>query len=255
MTEPFPCVDPDHFLVNDDGSITPQPWMQWRSVGSVEAPSKSGSYGVTISSGGLGGDGIFSVISNLFGGLFDFLPTIFGGRSPFAIPLAVAQTTSAGGNKNDLLHALQLGWTNNTPVAQWVYGTITRGGARVTLQARSRGGLVVMSGYNLALGDPGKLAPASMFGVGADLARSGTLAIGTSFCVAEQRMNSVTIPLAPERAGWQRVEPGQTITARVELRFVSEFWENTSIDGGDSGSESSYETGATRLDLFAVPVI
>ncbi|QHB37342.1 hypothetical protein I5G58_gp040 [Mycobacterium phage BirdsNest] len=162
---------------------------------------------------------------------------------------------TGGANKNDLLHALQLGWLNDTPVPQWVYGKITRGGARVSLTARSRGYLQLASGYKLAAGDPGALVVCDRFGVGADLARSGTLGTGTTFAVIEERQPSKTINLAPERTGWQRVNPGQSITARAELRFISEFWENATIDGGDSGADSSIETGGTRLDLFAVPVI
>lgn len=162
---------------------------------------------------------------------------------------------TGGSNKNDLLHDLQVDWVNNTPIDQWVYGLVTRGGARVSLQARSRGYLQVESGYKQAVADAGALVVCSRFGVGADMGRGGTLAIGTTFGVIEERMNSVTFPLAPERAGWHRLPPGASYTGRAVVRFISEFWENTTIDGGASGSESSYESGATRLDLFAVPVI
>lgn len=252
MTNPTPCVDPNHFEITDDGAIRPQPWMQWRQVATASVPSKSGSYGVTLQSGG-GGVPVFGTLGSLFGSLFSFIPNIFGSSSILG---GLVNTASAGGNKNELLHSITAQYVNDTPVAQDVYGLITRGGCRVSLQARSRGGLTLTSGYKVGVpGDPGALVPASMFGVGADLGRGGTLAIGTQFCVAEERMNSVTIPLAPERTGWARLNPGQSITARAELRFVSEFWENTTIDGGDAGSESSYETGDTRLDLYAVPVL
>lgn len=246
------CYDTDHFEVTASGAIRPQPWMQWRHVAGVEVPTKRGSYGVTLTGGGLGGVDIFGTLGSLFGSMFTFLPGIFGAASILA---AADPTGSAQGNKNDLLHALQTSWTNDTPIDQWVYGKITRGGARVTLQARSRGGLQLASGYKVAVGDPGPLVTCSMFGCGADMARSGTLALGTTFGMIEERMNSVTIPLATERAGWTRLTPGQTLTARAELRFISEYWESSTIDGGTSGSESSYETGGTRLDLFAVPVI
>ena len=245
------CVDDLH-LEEIDGVIRPQPWMQWRHVGGVEAPSKSGTYGVTLTSGGLGTVDVFGTLGSLFGSLFSSIPLLFGKSSPLS---GLLESASAGGNKNDLLHKLQLSWTNGSPVPQYAYGMITRGGARVSLQPRSRGGLVLRSGFKKAAGDPGTLTDSSMFGVGADLGRGGTLSLGTTYGVAEQRMNSCTIPLAPERTGWLRLEPGETITAALELRFISEFWENTIIDGGDTGSESSYTTGATRLDLFAVPVI
>lgn len=160
-----------------------------------------------------------------------------------------------GINKNELIHYLTTTYTNTTPIDQWVYGLITRGGCRVTLQARSRGYLQVKSGYAQDEVDPGPLEVASRVGVGADIGRGGVLAIGTSFCIAEERMNSVTFPLAPERAGWHRLPPGQTFIARAEVRFVTEQYEVTSIDGGTNGAESSWESGGTRLDLFAVPVI
>lgn len=201
------CVDEGHFSTLD-GVVSPQPWMQWRPVGSVAAASKTATYGVT-----------------------------------------------GGGNKNTLIHSLQRSWTNQSPIDQWVYGLISRGGCRVTLQARSRGWLSVLSGFQQHPSDAGVLVEASRMGIGADIGRSGVLGLGTSFCVAEQRQNSVTIPLAPERVGWWRLPAGASLTAKVEVRFVTEFWENTIIDGGNSGAESGYESGDTRLDLFAVPVI
>ena len=202
-------VNPDHFEVRPDGSLTPQPWMQWRNVRGIEAPSKSASYGVTG-----------SVM-----------------------------------NKFDLIHSLRLSWTNNTPIPQWVYGLITRGGCRVTLQARTRAYLQVRSGYRIDPIDAGELTVCSRMGVGSDIGRGGVLGVGTGFCVAEQRMNSVTFPLAPERAGWERLDPGDTFTAKVEVHFASQQWEVTMIDGGTSGTESSFDSGGTRLDLFAVPVL
>lgn len=250
------CAEPAHFC-SVDGVLTPQPWMQWRQVGGVSAPSKTGDYGVTLSSG-LGGGSlgggvdVFGTLGALFGGLFSFIPGIFGQTSVLA---QLPPEHSADGNKNELIHSLQTSFTNESPVDQWVYGLITRGGCRVSLQARSRGGLTLLSGYAEDESDPGPLTVASVVGVGADMGRAGTLALGGSFGVIEERMNSVTIPLAPERTGWYRLRPGATLTAKVELRFMSEFWENTSIDGGTSGAESSYETGDTRLDLFAVPVL
>ncbi|AHJ88532.1 hypothetical protein Jolie1_032 [Mycobacterium phage Julie1] len=400
MTAPLQApIDENHFQVID-GVVTPQPWMQWRNVGGIKAPSRSAQYGVTLTSGASGA-GVFGTLGTLFGSLFSSLATVFGASSILA---GLAPSVSAAGNKNQLIHKLQRSWTNNSPVDQWVYGMITRGGCRVSLQARSRGGLVVRSGQAMqavilnddfgdpsqwplttgasisTFGDDGKtlllaggnaisftrqgifpvtpgetvvlsararrdnayngndvtattgylvvrnqantsspfggdstlkfplaalpangtwytltktfvvpagvtglrvavggnhtagalrlddvkitrgtlepvLVDASMFGIGGDIGRGGTLAIGTEFGVMEQRMNSVTFPLAPERVGWTLVPPGGTFVGAVELRFISEFWENTSIDGGDSGTESSFDSGETRLDLFAVPVL
>ena len=49
--------------------------------------------------------------------------------------------------------------------------------------------------------------------------------------------------------------PGVTIHAAFQLFFLSEFWENTSITGGDASTGSSYVTGDSRIDLFAIPVL
>lgn len=247
------CWHPDHFSVRD-GALVPRPWMQWRQVASVAAATTSGSYATTMTSGGLNTD-IVGTLESLFGSLLGTLLTVFGPIGTlFAQLFPQATTIGTGGNKNDLLHDIQIGYTNDTPIDQMIYGKITQGGQRVTLQARSRGGLYLASGY--AEGDDaGPLMESSMVGCGADIGRGGTLALGTTFCVMEQRFNAGTIPLAPERAGWYRLAPGATFTARAQLRFISEFWENTTIDGGDAGTESSYETGGLRLDLYAIPAL
>lgn len=161
---------------------------------------------------------------------------------------------AGGGNKNDLLQAIQQSWTNDSPVDQWCYGVVSRGGCIVTLQARSRGGLVVLSACDKG-DDPGELTDASVVGVGADTGRGGMLSVGASYCIAEVRQNSVSFPVAPEKTGWWRLAPGEKLTAAVQVWFTSEFWENGTIDGGSGSSESSYVTGETRLDLFAVPII
>lgn len=200
-------VDPEHFTVDIDGAITPQPWMAYRHVASATAVSRGGSYNVT---GGLG--------------------------------------------KNDLLHSLQQDWANDTPVDQYCYALVTRGGARVTLQARSRGYLQLSTGAVKAAIPP-TLTVTERLGCGADRGRAGVLAIGTSFTIMEVRAPTHTIPVAPEFVGWARLTPGEVFTAGAELRFVTEFWETSTVDGGDSECETSYVTGDTRLDLFALPVI
>ncbi|MCB1718828.1 MAG: hypothetical protein KDK05_27150 [Candidatus Competibacteraceae bacterium] len=198
-----------------DGVIVPQPWMQWRRVATVVAESKAGTYGVT---------------SNI-------LESIFG-----------------GGDKDELLHAIGTEWTNDTPLPHYVYGMVTRGGATVTLQARSRAYFEMVHGWRIGLNDL-EYASVSKVGTGADLGRSGMLAVGTGFAISEHRQNSVTMQLRPDIAGWQNVDPGETFWAGVQLFFRSEFWENGTIDGGDSASESGYVSGDTRLDLFAVPIL
>lgn len=162
---------------------------------------------------------------------------------------------TGGGNKNDPVHTIDAKWTNNTPVTQWVYGMVTRGGALVALQARSRGFLVQTHGVDVGTSVPSSydMIEASRFGIGGDYGVAGILGIGTGFAVSEIRQHSQTIPFMPHQVGWWSVDPGETFYARVELRFATLFWENTSIDGNDTGSESRFISGETRLDLFATP--
>ncbi len=391
------CVDTDHFQ-EIDGVIAPQPWMQWRNVGTIEAPTRTAALGATITDDAAGA-GIFGTLGDVFGGLFNSLTTLFGAGSALE---GLGIGASAAGNKNVLIHSLQRSWQNNTPIPQWCYGMVTRGGCRVTLQARSRGGLVVRTGSGTAwvsvtdfaagkaghwplgprvalaevadiwtmrlagggtllttatplvavkpgdvvtatfrarrdaaydgsaagsafqvldqagaslvgaplgtealpaanvwypqtltytvpktgtpptavqfrvatnatagylyVGDTNlkitrggateiPLTDASMFGVGGDIGRGGVIAQGTDFCNMSQQMPSATFPLQPELTGWTLLAPGEVFTARAEVRFISEFWETSQIDGGNAGLDSSFESGATRLDLFAVPYI
>lgn len=200
------CFETDHFYLDEAGRLVPQPWMQYRHVGSVSAPSRSASY-----------------------------------------------KASGGGNKNELLHNLSLNWLNDSPIPQHCFGTISRGGIQVSLQARSRGYVSTFSG--MAIDATPALTESSRTGVGADIGRAGTLSIGTGFCTAEVREQSSTIPLVPEYTGWPTLTPGQTLHAIVQVRFISEAWEQSAINGGDTGTESYYISGDTRLDLFAVPVL
>jgi hypothetical protein len=40
----YPCVDPDHFVVDGDGALSPQPYAQWRHVATNSAGSVQKSY-------------------------------------------------------------------------------------------------------------------------------------------------------------------------------------------------------------------
>ncbi|MCV6982083.1 hypothetical protein H7I53_17860 [Mycolicibacterium pulveris] len=166
--------------------------------------------------------------------------------------------TSFWGGKNEPVHTLNVQWTNDSPVGQWVYGMVTRSGAQVTLQARSRAYLAMSQG--VAVGDAESPPPIDMevvsrFGNGWDIGKGGILALGTSFGVHSISQNSCTAPLMPRDPGWWYVAPGETFFARVEVRFISEFWENTLIDGGGSGAESGFVSGETALDLFGIPAM
>jgi len=163
---------------------------------------------------------------------------------------------SDGTNKNDLVQTLQVEWTNTSPVAQSVYGLLTKSGSRVTLQCRSRGYISTGHAVDVGIGTPTlSMIEVSRFGIGSDLGNGGILNIGGAFGISELRQNSLTMPLMPHVASWFTVGAGETITARVEVAFVSENWEGSMIDGGDGDTEATIVTGELRMDLFAVPSV
>lgn len=264
MTGP---VDPNHFLINDDGTLEPQPWMQWRCVATAEAPSVSGSYAVTITDDPTLNDAITATgatVGNLFDqftSLEDQLEGILSSSLSGNLLGGAGQpvpATAAGGARNDLLYGLQVSWTNDTPINQWVYGMITRGGVRMTVQARTQAYILVMSGFAVGpvnANNPLTLTLSSAVGCGADIGLGGVLNIGTAYCIIEERQNGVSFPVQPEICGWTIIPPGQIYTAAVQIRYAAPFWETSSIDGGTADTETSYDDGGTRLDIIAVPVL
>jgi hypothetical protein len=169
---------------------------------------------------------------------------------------AVSKTydPSDGVAKNEAIQNITLDWTNNSPIAQWVYGFVNRGGANVTLQTRSRAYLKTSHGVQVGAGSI-VLVEASRFGGGADVGKGGLLAAGAAYSIHGLRDNSKTMPLMPGHPGHYLVAPGETIYTQVEVRFISEFWENTSIDGGDSTTEAMFLAGELQVDLFALPTV
>lgn len=160
---------------------------------------------------------------------------------------------SGGRNKNDLLQSITASWTNDTPLDAWVWGEVVRGGSKVTLQARSRGGLLMQHGASATAGAI-TLTDASLLAVGLDKGKGGFLDVGTDFGIAEVRQPSCSLPLCPEKTGWWKLAVGETFTGRVDVRFLTSIWEGTDPDGGAAGTESTYIAGDLRLDLYAVPV-
>lgn len=162
---------------------------------------------------------------------------------------------AGGGNKNDLLQTITLAWLNDTPQDQWVWGEVRRGGMRVSLQARSRGWISSRHGAALGVTAPVLTAAdeVSRFGTGMDVGQGGTFSTETGLAVSDVRANSHRMPLLPDRTERWLVVPGQTITARIEIRFVSEAWQSSLLVGGSEGTNSNYVTGDTALDLYACP--
>lgn len=168
--------------------------------------------------------------------------------------VAKSYDPSDGQPKNSLLQTVPVEWTNYSPVSQIVYGLVTRGGQQVALQTRSRAYLLTSHG---ALVGPGTIVmtEVSKSGTGGDVGLGGLLTLNASFSIAEVRQNSQTVPLLPASDGQWVVAPGETIRARVEVRFKSDFWENSSINGGDSGTESKVVSGETLVQLIAIPSV
>lgn len=166
---------------------------------------------------------------------------------------------SGGGNKNDLVHTALVSWTNSSPEAQWVNGRVTRGGHPVGLQARSRGFLADYHGFLISPTKPADgaydMLEVSRSGIGMDAGRGGLLANGTGFGVARKREAATTAPFMPHAPGRIRVAAGETVWCRVDVRFRTEFWETTSIDGGSSSTESGFTSGDTTIELWAAPAI
>jgi len=174
---------------------------------------------------------------------------------------AVFRTYGATGgqNKNEILQTLTVTWTNNTPTIQYVYGLVHHGASVVALQARSRGYLRISHAMNATLNPkaeaPSPLTEVSRFGGGADIGVGGLLGIGTDYAVHEVRAHSSTVPLMPHITGWMAVSPGLTVTAQVEVRFISENWEATNVTNGKSNTDCTVQAGDLTVDLFAVPVV
>lgn len=162
---------------------------------------------------------------------------------------------SGGATKNDLLQTVTAKYENDTPVPQWVYGLVTRGGSKVTLQARSRAGISLLTGQLLGEGAI-PMVEASLLGCGLDVGRGGFLTAGTEYAITEVRQNTCTIPLCPEQTGWKRVDPNITLYARADTRFVSSYWEGTDPNNGNGSadSETTYVAGDLRIDLYAIPI-
>lgn len=163
---------------------------------------------------------------------------------------------SGGIAKDEAVLAVQTAWLNDSPLPQWVYGMVSTGGDSVFLQAPSRGYLLERHGFEVdPVGASIDMVDASKTGTGFDIGKAGTLGTNGAFGISEYRAHSQTYQLMPQMTGMTLVQPGEQFNGRVELRFKSELWNSTSLDGGETGSESGFVAGGRRLDLFALPAL
>lgn len=159
--------------------------------------------------------------------------------------------TATGADPEADLVQHQVAWTNASPISQLVYCMITRGATRVVTQARSLAHVdtyfAVTQGAAPADPNPVPGTLIGTFGNGSNIdVTSGT----ALFFITETRTPERTYPIGATVT----LPAGHTYKLRIRLRWATEFWE-TSIEGGLSETESTLVTGATRLDLFAIPVL
>lgn len=201
MTEP--CINGDHFLLENGTDLTPQDYMQIRRVATATTSSVVTTY--------IPNDGIA---------------------------------------KNDPLIEVDVTWTNTSPVAQAAYAVMTRGGSSVALTARSRAYIQTEGGT--AVGSPPGvpvMPVVSRFGNGSD---KGMVASDFEFMIVETRIPDRSILVGDTLT----VPPGQSFRARVELVFVSDFWENADVWLGSilgDELEARVVSGDLMVDVFAYP--
>lgn len=163
---------------------------------------------------------------------------------------------TGGQPKNDKLQTATVTWTNNSPMPQQVFGTVCHGSQHVNLQARSRGYIAASHGLSIGQGQTKPtIVEVSRIGGGGDIGQGGILGVGTGYGVHRLHHPPTTIPLCPQLTGLAIVQPGQTITATVETKFISEYWESVPIDRGDSDTTSNIYSGQIDLHLYATPLI
>ena len=83
----------------------------------------------------------------------------------------------------------------------------------------------------------------------------GLLGLGSDYGIHSVRSHSTSIPLMPHLTGWAAVKPGETAQGYADCRFITPFWEDTTIDGGKTNTDATVVAGELGLDLFAVPMI
>jgi hypothetical protein len=203
----YPCVDPDQFVVDGDGALSPQPYMQWRHV-------------ATNSAGGI-----------------------------------QKTYTVNGGNQAQDLVTFQVAWTNPNPISMLVYALLTRSGSSVQTGARTRA--FIATYYGQASGaspaDPTASTLIGRTGSGVD---GGTTVIGSTtyalWAATEVRQAEHSLLIGP----FTTLAPTQTLKTSVRLRWDADFWETLGYNvAGSDEAVLAMSTGASRLDIYAIPVL
>ena len=199
----YPCIDPDHFIVDGDGALAPQPYTQWRHVATNSAGSIQKSYNTN------------------------------------------------GGNQAEDLVNFQVAWTNPDPISMLTYALVTRGGLTVKTGARTRAFLAMYYGQatGVAPADPTASTLLGRSGSGVD---GGTLSGYARWATTEVRQAEHSLIVGP----FATLTTGQTLKTRIRLRWDADFWETLPyLIAGSGEAELSVNTGPTRLDLYAIPIL
>lgn len=160
----------------------------------------------------------------------------------------VLTPAQGGAAINTLINDITASWVNTSPIPQIAYAMVTRSGSQLIVQARSALFINTRQGVNVGAAPPAPtLTLVSRFGGGIDAGVDGIL--GVNFAIQEQRCGPRTMLCGANTT----VPTGQTFQARNELRLVSDFWETSGINGGNSEFESYVTVGETRVDIFAYP--
>ncbi|MCD5419794.1 hypothetical protein LRS71_09530 [Rhodococcus pyridinivorans] len=156
------------------------------------------------------------------------------------------------GQSRDLsLLTLQAQWTNPTPLPQHAYALLTRAGGRMAFQSQSAA-YIQTSGavtFGASPADPSSMSVLSRFGIG--VARGATAQNQAYYGVMETRMGERSMLLGDTVL----LPPEHTVKFRIELRFVTFFWEHREIHNGLSETEAEIDTGESQIDIFAYPAI
>jgi hypothetical protein len=168
--------------------------------------------------------------------------------------MAALQNTYSinGGNQAADLAQLQVQWTNPNPISMNVYALLTRGGCIVTNSPRNQVYIETYLGtaQGAAPADPTASTLIGRMGNGADLGSFNSGA-NVPYANVQTRQGERTIVV-----GSTIVLPStQTYKVRVRLRFDGQNWETTAVPTSTAETELSINTGATRLDLYAYPVL
>lgn len=160
------------------------------------------------------------------------------------------------GNQAEDLGELQVAWTNTDTRSMQVYGILTRGGTTVVTTARTRLYLETYYGQTsgAAPADPVASTLHGRMGNGTDFQLSRTPVDNTNanFGLLQTRQAERSSLLGTTVT----LTTGQALKLRIRLRVDANFWETLPPEGGsDAETLLSVLTGATRLDLYAIPVI